>query len=270
MSTAAAAPPAPPGVAEAFDRAALDYDAGFGRNAVGLLFRHVFQERLRRLFAPGARVLDIGCGTGDDALFLAGLGVRVFGIDAAPGMIARARAKLAASGAAAGAVRFEVRAAEDVAGLDAGAHDASFDGALSNFGALNCAELGAVGRGLAARLRPGAPVVLSLMGRWPLPELVAGALRGRGLPRGGEPRVAGVPVPARYPTLDEARRQLGPAFRWRDAWALGVLLPPPGRVGWVHERPQVFGMLAALERLVRRWPLVRGLGDHVVLEGERR
>ncbi len=43
-------------------------------------------------------VLDAGCGTGENALYLAGLGRRVMGIDAAPSAIARAREKAAARG----------------------------------------------------------------------------------------------------------------------------------------------------------------------------
>ena len=39
--------------ADAFDRLAPEYDREFGCNPAGLLFRHVFQERLRRLFPPG-------------------------------------------------------------------------------------------------------------------------------------------------------------------------------------------------------------------------
>jgi SAM-dependent methyltransferase len=40
-------------------------------------------------------VLDVGCGTGENALYLASLGRRVMGVDAAPTAIARARAKAA-------------------------------------------------------------------------------------------------------------------------------------------------------------------------------
>ncbi len=45
-------------------------------------------------------VLDAGCGTGENALYLAGLGRRVLGIDAAPSAIVRAREKAAARGLA--------------------------------------------------------------------------------------------------------------------------------------------------------------------------
>jgi SAM-dependent methyltransferase len=43
-------------------------------------------------------VLDVGCGTGENALHLAALGRRVMGVDAAPSAIARAREKAAARG----------------------------------------------------------------------------------------------------------------------------------------------------------------------------
>lgn len=43
---------------------------------------------------PGARVLDVGCGTGDLLAHLARLGASAAGIDPAPGMVARARARV--------------------------------------------------------------------------------------------------------------------------------------------------------------------------------
>jgi SAM-dependent methyltransferase len=43
-------------------------------------------------------VLDVGCGTGEHALYLASLGKQVMGVDASPEAIARARAKAAERG----------------------------------------------------------------------------------------------------------------------------------------------------------------------------
>jgi hypothetical protein len=38
----------------------------------------------------------------------------------------------------------------------------------------------------------------------------------------------------------------------------------------VRGHPQAFGALAALEGLVRRWPMLRGLGRYAAIEGVRR
>jgi len=251
--------------AGAFSALAPSYDATFGTNPVGLYFRYVVQERLRRAFPKGARVLDLGCGSGDDALYLAGLGVHVLAVDVAPGMIETARAKAAHLGIGASVVRFDVRPAEDLGALEAG----SLDGAYSNFGALNCADLGAVGEGLARALRPGAPVVLSVVGPRPLPALVAEALTGRPA-RPAEVRVEGRVVPARPFAASEVAAGLGPRFTWTGVSALGVLVPSPAHGAWAARNPMVFGALASLEAVVRSWPVLRGLGDHVLMEGRRR
>lgn len=59
-------------------------------------------------------VLDVGCGTGENALLLAARGLRVMGIDASPAAIERARAKAAERGLA---VPFLVADALDLARL---------------------------------------------------------------------------------------------------------------------------------------------------------
>ncbi len=47
------------------------------------------------------RVLDVGCGTGENALYLAGLGHEVVGVDSAPSAIRKARRKSEERGVAA-------------------------------------------------------------------------------------------------------------------------------------------------------------------------
>jgi SAM-dependent methyltransferase len=224
-------------------------------NPIGLLFRHLVQARLEALFRRGDRVLDLGCGTGEDALMLAARGVRVVGIDASPERIARAREKASERGLGPEECRFEVRGAEN---LDAAG--SPFDGAYSTSEALGGADLPRTGAALAAALRPGAAVVISLPGPWPLPAVIRRTLTGMGNSRRGRS----------CPTLAQARAALGDGLDWTDAYALGVLVPGPDHERWVADHPQAFGILAALERAVRRWPGLRQLGDHMVLEGRRK
>jgi hypothetical protein len=63
---------------------------------------------------------------------------------------------------------------------------------------------------------------------------------------------------------------LGPAFAWTRVSALGVLVPSPAHAGWAERNPIAFGALASLEAVVRGWPVFRGLGDHVLIEGRRK
>ena len=59
------------------------------------------QPAVVRLAEAGAivgDVVDLGCGTGENALYLAGLGRRVLGVDASPEAIGLARAKAAERG----------------------------------------------------------------------------------------------------------------------------------------------------------------------------
>jgi hypothetical protein len=208
------------------------------RHPAGLLFRHVVQARLEDLLRHGDRVLQLGGGTGADALLPASRAVRVVRIEGVEG--------LAAAGT-------------------------EFDGAYSVSGALDAADLRVVGAALALALRPGAPVVLGLRGPWPLPAVLRRVLTGVGDPR--RPRSAranGGPPAWGPPTIAEARAALGPGLVWTGAFALGVLVPGPEQERWVSDHPQGFALLAALERVVRRWPGLRQLGDQVVLEGRRR
>jgi hypothetical protein len=134
-------------------------------------------------------------------------------------------------------VGVEVRAPESLGGLAL-----TFDGAYGAVGALEGADLSRAGRDLAAALRPGSPVLLGL----------------------ANPRSR---PPAR-PSPREVRERLGPAFRWRGSFGWGLLLP--WDAAWIPDYPQAFGLLAALERILRRWPGLRGRGEIVVLEGTRR
>src|SRR5262245_14066874 len=149
----------------AFDRLAPDYDALTGGEIFQRLRRRTHAVLARR-FADGARVLEIGCGTGVDTVFLASRGTRVVACDPSEEMVSRSLRRLARE-------KLDDRASvlpcglSDLASfLDALAEPSGFDGIISNFGALNCVESLAPLGALARRyLRPSGAIVLGLMSR---------------------------------------------------------------------------------------------------------
>jgi SAM-dependent methyltransferase len=95
------------------------------------------------------RLLDSGCGTGENALLAASHGAEVIGVDVAPTAIARARAKAADRGLAA---RFEVADALDLSHLGLNVDTVIDSGVFHVFDDNDRARYVA---SLAAVLRPG-------------------------------------------------------------------------------------------------------------------
>lgn len=70
-----------------YDVIAADYAARW----LGAEVLEPARQRFAARLAPGARVLDIGCGPGRDAVRLRAMGLRVCGFDRSRGMLAQAR-----------------------------------------------------------------------------------------------------------------------------------------------------------------------------------
>ena len=82
-----------------WDRDAATYDQAASHAVSDPLEEAAWRAAIRRaLPEPGARVLDVGAGTGALSLLAGELGYRVTGLDLSPGMLARAREKAAARG----------------------------------------------------------------------------------------------------------------------------------------------------------------------------
>src|ERR1700739_4400499 len=78
----------------AFDSLAAKYDDLFTRSLIGRAQREVVWDALIDTFEPGAQILELNCGTGEDALFLAEHDVSVLACDASARMIDTARRRM--------------------------------------------------------------------------------------------------------------------------------------------------------------------------------
>jgi SAM-dependent methyltransferase len=253
----------------AFDSMAEGYDAEFTASALGRVLRPMVWERFAACFAPGSSLLELGCGTGEDAIHLAQAGHRVLATDASPQMIDRARRKAEAAGVA-DRIRFQAVPMESLSALPG---SEIFDGVYSNFGAVNCVpDLAALARLLAPRLAPGAPLVWVVMGRCVPWEMGWFLLRGDARRAFRRFRRAGSTwrgLTIRYPTPRSCARLLDPHFVVSGTRPLGVILPPSYAAGWLERAPRARAWLARMERAMFERARGAGLADHYVLEARR-
>jgi SAM-dependent methyltransferase len=254
--------------ASAFDSAAESYDAQFTHTEIGAAMRRAVWRRCAAHFKSGMRILEMNCGTGEDANWLADRGVDVLATDSSAAMLRVARDKTSQRRAT-GSVRLQQLRWEGLGSLEEG----DFDGALSNFGGLNCVEdMTATARGLAQKLRPGAVAILCIMGPVVPWEWAWYLLQGepskafRRMRRGG---TAWSGITIHYPSIREVRQCFAPLFRTRRVTAIGALMPPPYTETRFARYPRLLGSLDRLERKLEAcWPLPQ-LADHYLLELER-
>src|ERR1700693_3920153 len=121
---------------EAFDSVAADYDGPRGNNPLIQDMRAEMWRWLDRTFAPGSLLLDLGCGTGLDAIRMAQRGHRVVATDWSTEMVARTVVR-ARQESVADRVRAMAIGAHELERLEG---QATFDGAYSNVGQLNCVD----------------------------------------------------------------------------------------------------------------------------------
>ena len=265
-----------PASAAAFDAIAPRYDDLFSAaaNPLVAMMRARVLAAVDRHFPGPARLLEIGCGTGEDALSLAARGHRVVACDPAPAMIATTRAKVAAAGQT-GAIEVVAGSVEQIAEAWSSRGQA-VDGVFSNFAPLNCELSLAPLRLLLERaLRREGRFIAVVLPR--LCPLEVALFLARGEPRAALRRfrraavadVEGQRFSMKYYGAADFDRALGPGFRRIETRSLGLVLPPLSFGSAFARIPGLLAALGALEDRVSALPGLRSMGDHVLLVYER-
>lgn len=257
-----------------FDAIAPRYDDIFTSSRIGQAQRAAVWKGLAKAFRPGARILEIGCGTGVDAAFLAQRGVHVVACDSSSQMIDAANSRIRDEGLQNFVQTIPLRA-EDLATLYP---SELFDGAYSNFGALNCVnDLGSLARNLAHLIKPGATALLCWMGPFCLWETLwyigkrDAAKAFRRMHRNGiTAKIAdGAFIQVHYPSLRTLKRVFAPEFRLRSFSGVGVTVPPSYLEAWAAQFPRTLGCCVWMDSFLGRCPGVRIFADHILLRFER-
>ena len=263
--------------AAAFDSLAAEYDSIWTHGVAGILQREQVWQGILPLFHAGQRVLEIGCGTGVDAVRLARKGIYVHATDVSPRMLAMARERIVREGLES-RITLEQRSIEQLSGFK---EPGGFDGAFSDFGAFNCVrDRRSAASSLAGLMRPGGKLALCLMNRFCLWETVWYLAHGRPskafrrLCAGERGLEASLNSDHKFPVFYPAAGRIVADFRQYfdpvSSSGIGVLAPPSCMEAWAQKRKRMFDKLALPDRYLRHLPVLRGMGDHRLFIFSRR
>jgi len=232
----------------AFDTLAPTYDDDFTHTPLGLVLRHNAQARLQLFIRSGMRVLELGCGTGEDAKWLGEQGISLVTTDASARMREQARAKT------------QHLPHVHVEALDMNTPPADwprvqFDLVFSHFGALNCvADVSPLADWLSSRVAPGGHMCLMVMSPTCLWERVWYTARGnlamafrRHHATFFRPDPMGPALTIHYPSINKLTHAFSPHFRPLYAAPTGLFIPPSELFGMVEKRPWLKRGLLTLE-----------------------
>lgn len=232
-------------------------------------------ETLRSTFRAGDHVIELGCGTGDEALMLGAHGCTVFALDPSSEMIRLATRKAAVDGMTEN-VRFFVGSGKDLANQLTLPGGSGIDGAYASFSLSYEPDLGLVAGQLAPLIKPGGRFIIAFMNKICAVELLAAALLGNFRLAGRRLDTRTLHKVGEYSTLVFPRTTksvvdaLAPHFVLEKVRALPAVLPPHYANRALRRWPTVLDVLSAVDPYLGSLPIIRSLGDHILVRLRRK
>ncbi|MDC8005760.1 methyltransferase domain-containing protein [Aureisphaera galaxeae] len=253
-----------------FDTSAKTYDAVFTFSEIGKAQRHRVYQFLSRNILPVSEklnILEINCGTGEDALYLANKGHRVLATDISEAMIAAAHEKRASDN-----VQF---LKQDITAIRKDTFSEKFDLIFSNFGGLNCLSPEQLRKFMEiapSLLQPQGKMVWVIMPRHTLWERVYFMLKGK-LKRAFQRKnkgpvsvnVEGVTVPTWYYNPQEIVHLAKDGFVATAIKPIGICIPPSYLESFFASRKKLLGIFRRMESWFN-YGFWAKYADHYIIE----
>jgi ubiquinone/menaquinone biosynthesis C-methylase UbiE len=255
--------------AEAFTRQSKIFDGLYQADSIIRYKRKRVREHILSLEAPGHSILELNCGTGEDAIFFAGEGFTVYATDISEGMLDSLEQKIANT-----SVRERISTEQcSFTGLQDLQNKGPFDRVFSNFGGLNCTgEVETVLHSLTGLVKPGGVVTLVVISKfcfWETLLVFKGkfrtAFRRFFAKKGRRAHIEGSLFRCWYYSPGYLRKQLKNEFTVIGLEGLCTIVPPSYIEGFAEQHPRLFRFLKEKEnRLKSAWPWNRA-GDYFIM-----
>lgn len=258
------------GSEEAFDNYALSYDSDFTHSSVGKLQRKRVWRYLEKNCSEKKHphVLELNCGTGEDALWFSKKGFSITATDISEEMVGVAKQKLRETSATV----FQ----SDIQSAGEKLHDKKFDLIFSDFGGMNCLspdEMKVASNNFAQLLNPGGRVMLVIMSRncrweqfyFKRKNDLKSAYRRREK-EGVEAIIFDQKFSTWYYSPEEMQTFFSNEFSIVTHQPIGITLPPSYLDNYFRKHPTQLKVLNFAEQLLGNWSALSDKADHYVID----
>jgi ubiquinone/menaquinone biosynthesis C-methylase UbiE len=251
-----------------FDMMAETYDLDFTHTAIGQLQRTQVWEFLTPVlhsYKRPVKILEINCGTGEDALQLSRLGHDVTATDGSARMIEKAKQKALLLNE--NSIRFDVCRFDE---LHMHYGHEKFDLIISNFGGLNCIDknnIRKLGQELSGMLGDHGKLFLVIMSKACLWEILYFSLTGKfGTAFRRRKKTVmfnagtiGIPV---FYYSPNSLKTIFSSFTYSRSYPVGLFIPPSYLEKKFSSRQRWLLNLSRLEKKFSRYTALSNLADH--------
>jgi len=254
-----------------FDILAKTYDSDFTKSSIGKLQR----KRVWRILTPvlqssnrPLKILEINCGTGEDALRFAELGHTIIATDASRVMIEKAQQKLYTSKNNNAQIKFIQCSFGELINYF---NNEKFDLVFSNFGGINCIDANAVkqlSKDLSSVTASNGHLFLTVMSRFCLWEILYYSLNGKfstAFRRQKESvnfKVNSSSMPVFYYSPRHIKKLFKTAFKPVQTYPAGLFIPPSYLEKQFLNRRRWLNRLERWEEILGKYSLFSSFSDH--------
>ncbi len=259
---------------QAFDAYAESYDEHFTNSFIGRAQRNqVYECLLNEFTLTDLNVLEINCGTGEDANWLFKQSARVTATDISSGMINTAIAKSERNKAT---IEFHILKSQEIKKLS----KPNFDLIFSNFGGLNCLnseELIEFKMGCVEKQSQSNKLALVIMGTnclWERLFFMIKKDKAKMLRRknklGVDTVIDSLHFKTFYYSPNDIEKLFGDQYKSILVKPIGLFIPPSYLEPYIVKRPLLFKFLIFLDKLFSRFSFFANVSDHYIIILEKK
>jgi ubiquinone/menaquinone biosynthesis C-methylase UbiE len=257
-----------------FDELARHYDTLFTTSLTGKAQREIVRRFLKRRIVQGSEILEINCGTGEDAYYLAELGCSVLATDASKGMIQIAMEKK--ENYSDDNPVFKQASIQD---LDLATGTKKFDLIFSNFSGLNClteTELIRSAERFHSLLNTNGRMILILFGTdcfWEKSYFFLkqkkGKIHRRNRNKSVEVQLLNSLITVFYYKPAVLKAFYSTYFKMETLRPVGLFIPPTYLEPFFLRKRALFNILKSADRLFGSFSFLSNQADHYIAEFRR-